>query len=95
MESWAISRSLLSDIYTNSLKGYFGHTLGAAGILECIVSCHELKTKHLFPTIGHEIKGVVKEMTVNTSYREIDGDAFLKIISGFGGSNAAIIYGLK
>ncbi len=94
MESWAISRSGLGETYTNSLKGYIGHTLGAAGVLECIISCLALKDNMILPTLGHENKGVAKEMTVNTEIREGNGDCFLKIISGFGGSNAAIIYGI-
>lgn len=95
MESWAISRSGLEEVYTNSLKGFLGHTLGAAGVLECVISCHALKEGVILPTLGHETKGVVKEMTVNTELRKGNGTSFLKIISGFGGSNAAIIYGIK
>jgi 3-oxoacyl-[acyl-carrier-protein] synthase-1 len=29
----------------NSLKGYYGHTLGAAGILESVVTIHSMKEK--------------------------------------------------
>ena len=38
MESIALHRAGLSDVPINALKGVFGHTLGAAGILEAIVS---------------------------------------------------------
>lgn len=95
MESWAISRSELENIPTNSLKGFLGHTLGAAGVLECIISCHALNEGIILPTLGHDTKGVVKEITVNTELKHGEGNSFLKIISGFGGSNAAIIYGKK
>ena len=34
MEAVALDRAGLSDIPVNSYKGYFGHTLGAAGVLD-------------------------------------------------------------
>ena len=92
MESWAIDRSGLSHVPVNSLKGYFGHTLGAAGILECIISGHALLDNTILSTIGHENFGVVKEITINKSNRASLNPLFLKIISGFGGSNAAICF---
>lgn len=92
MESWAIERSNMSQTPVNSLKGYFGHTLGAAGIIECIISSLALKEQIVLPTLGHETKGVAKEINVNRQLTSAVGDSFLKIISGFGGSNAAILY---
>ena len=38
MESIALTRAGLQNVPVNSLKGYFGHTMGAAGILETILS---------------------------------------------------------
>ena len=38
MEAKAISLADLSAVPVNSLKGYYGHTLGAAGLIESIVS---------------------------------------------------------
>ena len=94
MESWAIFRSDFQNVPTNSLKGYFGHTLGAAGVLECILSGYALQEKKILPTYGFDEAGTVKEITVaQTLADSTQGDAFLKIISGFGGSNAAVIYG--
>ncbi len=93
MESWAIHRSDLASTPTNSLKAYFGHTLGAAGIIECIISSLALSEGIVLPSLGIAEKGVVKDININETMAEANGDAFLKIISGFGGSNAAIIYG--
>ncbi len=93
MESWAISRAGLSDVPTFSLKGYYGHTLGAAGLLECILSISALSDGYVLPTLGHEKYGVVQPMTVCDHLTRTDKDCFLKLISGFGGSNAAICYG--
>ena len=41
MESIAITRAGLQHVPVNSLKGYWGHTLGAAGVIES-VACHIL-----------------------------------------------------
>ena len=52
MEAKAISRCGLSDIPTNALKGYLGHTLGAAGIVETIVSLQALDRQTVVATKG-------------------------------------------
>ena len=41
----------LEEVPLNSLKGYFGHTLGASGLVETIVGMHSLAQNqiiHLF-----------------------------------------------
>ena len=40
MESIAFERLEMSDVPVNSLKGYFGHTLGAAGVLEVVLALY-------------------------------------------------------
>ncbi|MCQ2232793.1 MAG: beta-ketoacyl synthase [Paludibacteraceae bacterium] len=92
MESWAISRAGLSGVPTFSLKGYYGHTLGAAGLLECILSMKAIQDRCILPTAGFEQYGVVQPMTVCDQLTPSDKNCFLKLISGFGGSNAAIAY---
>jgi 3-oxoacyl-[acyl-carrier-protein] synthase-1 len=42
MESVAIDRAGLGGVPVNSLKGYYGHTMGAAGILETIITMRAL-----------------------------------------------------
>ena len=61
MEKTAIERVGLANIPVSLLKPYFGHTMGAAGILETI--------------IGMEM---------------LQHGTFIKMLSGFGGVNAAI-----
>lgn len=92
MESWAISRAGLSDVPTFSLKGFYGHTLGAAGVLECILSMCAVSDGCVLPTVGYEKYGVVQPITVCDRLTRSDKSGFLKLISGFGGSNAAIAY---
>lgn len=61
MERTAIQRAGLENVPLSSLKPFFGHTMGAAGILETIIGMLTLQ------------RGM-----------------FIKMISGFGGTNAAI-----
>ncbi len=96
MESIAFNRMDLGRVPLNSLKGYFGHTLGAAGILESIVGLQQLNDKTVLATKGLEEIGVSE--TVNASYNAMDlqkGQYLLKTISGFGGFNASIIFEME
>lgn len=91
MESVAIERAELTQCPVNSLKGYFGHTLGAAGILEVILSTQELLHHHVLRTVGCETPGTVATVNVVQQPQPTDKSAFLKMISGFGGGNAALL----
>ena len=91
MESVAVERSGLTDTPVNSLKGYFGHTLGAAGVLEVILSTQELLHHHILPTIGCDNPGTAAAVRVARQPMETDKTAFLKMISGFGGGNTALL----
>ena len=93
MESVALERAGMSHIPVNSLKGYFGHTLGAAGVLEAVISKYELTEKMVLKTKGTENIGTVSPVNVVMDNLELaDSNSFIKIISGFGGSNAALLF---
>ena len=91
MESKAISRSGLSDIPTNALKGYFGHTMGASGVMETILTMHALNEGIVLATRGFDTIGVSGKVTISSNPIATDKKKFLKIISGFGGCNGAIL----
>ena len=92
MESKALNLSNLLDIPTNSLKPYFGHTLGACGVIESILCVWQLRHRTLFGTQGFETLGVPYPMAVSDEHQPItNGDCCLKIASGFGGCNAAMV----
>lgn len=91
MESIAIQRAGLSQVPTNALKGYFGHTLGAAGILETIL-CMKAADEHIIiGTRGFEELGVSGKMNISAENRPTDKQAFVKMLSGFGGCNATLL----
>lgn len=91
MESIAIERHGLENAPLNSIKGYFGHALGAAGIIETAILLEEMRQNTVIRTAGFKESGVSKPINIidHTSYMEIV--SCLKMASGFGGSNAALI----
>ena len=95
MESVAIHRAGLQDTPVNSLKGYFGHTLGAAGVLETILSHQALKHQTVIRSMGTDTPGTASPVNVALQPQPTSGDAFMKLISGFGGSNAALLMEIK
>jgi 3-oxoacyl-[acyl-carrier-protein] synthase-1 len=92
MEAKAIALAGLDKVPTNSLKGYYGHTLGAAGLIETIISMQSLKQNLILPTLGFETMGVSNPINVCTTLTSKRLKTCLKTASGFGGCNAAIVF---
>lgn len=92
MESIAITRAGLSCIPVNSLKGYYGHTMGAAGVIETILSQRALESGTIPATRGFGTLGVTGDITVNNVNTATDKRAFVKLMSGFGGCNVALLF---
>lgn len=95
MESRAIQRADLLDVPVNSLKGYFGHTMGAAGILETIITMHSVEQGWVIGTRGYNACGTMYELNMTPEHRPTDKTQFVKLMSGFGGCNAAALFKLK
>lgn len=93
METNAIALSGLKDVPLNSLKANYGHTLGAAGLIESIVSIRSLQENVVLPTVGFKDHGVTQQVNVCSSLMEKEVNNFLKTASGFGGCNAAVVFG--
>lgn len=91
MESIAFSRTNLQHKPINSLKGVFGHTLGAAGVIETIVSMLSLEHQILFKSIGFEETGTSHLLNIITETHPSKLQTILKTASGFGGGNALLI----
>lgn len=93
MEAKAITLAGMQSVPLNSLKGYYGHTLGAAGIIESIISIQSLKEDVVIPTMGFKNMGVTQPVNVCASLYNSTLQHCLKTASGFGGCNAAMIFG--
>lgn len=92
MESIAFERAGLGHIPLNSLKGYYGHTLGAAGVLETVLSLESMKHQELIRSLGYSEKGVSGAVKVIDQSEQKTFRAFIKTASGFGGCNAAALF---
>lgn len=90
MESVALARAGLINTPINSLKGYLGHTLGAAGLLETILTMASLDDGIILGTKGFTTLGVSNLVNISAKNRTTNGKKFIKLISGFGGCNAAM-----
>ncbi|MBU2515183.1 beta-ketoacyl synthase [bacterium] len=91
MESIALERTKLATVPVNSLKGYFGHTLGAAGVLETSAAVASMRMNTLIATKGFHTKGTTQEINVIRKTKMKTINHCLKIASGFGGCNAGIL----
>jgi 3-oxoacyl-[acyl-carrier-protein] synthase I len=93
MEAKAITLAGLQNVLINSLKGYYGHTLGAAGLIESIVSIQSLRENLVIPTIGFDEMGVNTPINIYMQVLSGDFKNCIKTASGFGGCNAAVLFG--
>ncbi len=92
MESVAFSRAQLNHVPLNSMKGYYGHTLGAAGVLESVIAVNALTSNTLFQSKGFELQGTTNELNVIKKTEQKTINSCLKTSSGFGGCNAAALF---
>ncbi|MGP1991412.1 beta-ketoacyl synthase N-terminal-like domain-containing protein [Zobellia laminariae] len=92
MEAIAFNRANLQNTPLNSLKGYFGHTLGASGLLETIIGMYSLHSNTLFASLGFQELGVSQPLNIIQETTAKESSIFLKTASGFGGCNTAAIF---
>ena len=92
MESIALDRAGLLDVPVNALKGTYGHTMGAAGILESILSMKAVDAGLVLPTRGFSELGVSRPVRVSAAADHTDKQVFVKLLSGFGGVNGALLF---
>ena len=90
MESKAIEMAGLQDVPLSALKGYFGHTMGAAGVLETIIMMRALEDNVILPSKGFETCGVSGKVKMSDKPMTAEGNTFVKMLSGFGGCNGVV-----
>ena len=93
MESKAFAHAGLLQSAVHSMKGYVGHTLGAAGVLESAMIIESIKRQQLIPSAGYETSGVPETLNITTQLQHAPLKYVLKTASGFGGCNATILFG--
>ena len=81
-----------NDTPVSSTKGWTGHTLGAAGIVEAVISLLTLSTQTVpknlnLTTLDPDIKANVIQASTAMPIRSVLSNSF-----GFGGSNASLLF---
>jgi 3-oxoacyl-[acyl-carrier-protein] synthase-1 len=92
MEAIAFNRLGLQNIPVNSLKGFYGHTLGASGLLETVIAIESANKNILFESKGFDEIGVSESINIIQKNEEATINYFLKTASGFGGCNTAVVF---
>jgi 3-oxoacyl-[acyl-carrier-protein] synthase-1 len=91
-EAKALSWAGLERSPVNSFKGYFGHTLGAAGIIESALAIASMRNNELFKSAGFDNPGTSDHINILTDHTAKEVNHCLKTASGFGGCNAAVVF---
>lgn len=94
MEAKAFNLAGVAAVPVHSLKPHFGHTLGAAGVLESVLSYTSLLQHEVLPSANYTESGVSQPVNVSKVLHTSNKNHALKTASGFGGCNAAVIYSL-
>lgn len=92
MEAIAFNRLGLENTPVNSLKGVYGHTLGASGLLETVIGIQSVQENKLFASFGFDEIGVSQKINIIEKNEKKNIRYFLKTASGFGGCNTAVLF---
>ncbi|MBS1646974.1 MAG: beta-ketoacyl synthase [Bacteroidetes bacterium] len=92
MEAVAFSRAGLQGVPVASFKNYYGHTLGAAGVVESILCVESLRQEKMIASKGFEKQGTSVALNVIQNTHHKKSTSCIKTASGFGGCNAVALY---
>lgn len=95
IETAAMRRVFENPVPASSTKGWTGHTLGAAGILESIICLQTLRTGVIPKTLNCEHSDPELAFPIMTENEHGRVDYALSNSFGFGGNNASLIFGYR
>ena len=91
VESLAVE-TLFSEVYVSSTKSVTGHTLGAAGAIEAVISCETIKRGMIPPQtalINAENQNInIPQEAIKKDVKYVISNSF-----AFGGNNTSIVFG--
>lgn len=91
MELRALRNAGLDSVPLNGLKGAIGHSLGASGVIELLLCAEELRRGYALGTVGLKNAMEAAAGRVLRMGSAVSGHCCLKLGSGFGGCNAAVV----
>ena len=92
MESVALNRMGFDHIECFGLKGIYGHTLGATGVIESVISLLALAHNIVPATVNYSHPGTVEQLNILTSDTLKQLNTIFKCASGFGGGNCVLSF---
>ena len=95
IETIAMQRVFGEPVPASSTKGWTGHTLGAAGILESIICLEAMRHGLLPKTLNCEQPDPKLKFPVLMKNKQVGVDYTLSNSFGFGGNNASLIFGYR
>jgi 3-oxoacyl-[acyl-carrier-protein] synthase II len=91
---WSVIERELGALPVSGAKGHFGHTQGAAGVLELILVLVFEREGHVPPTLHFRgARAGCPSDPIATMPREMRVERGLKLSAAFGGANAVVAYG--
>lgn len=94
MESKAMARVFDTSPPASGSKAQIGHTLGAAGILESMITLAALECGTVPPNVGFSSPDPDCFLDLRSEIRPLErARTALKLAAGFGGINAALVFG--
>jgi 3-oxoacyl-[acyl-carrier-protein] synthase-1 len=66
--------------------------MGAAGVLETIISQKSIEENLLLSTAGFGERGVSRDINIVKGNSVTQKSSFIKMLSGFGGCNVALLF---
>lgn len=93
MEARAIARVFGNDSPpVSSMKGYFGHTLGAAGVIEAALTAVAMRQRTVPGTLGFEKPGLPQLLRLSAKHLPCETlNCAATVKSGFGGISAVVV----
>ncbi len=94
MEALAIHALFGDRVPATSMKGYFGHTSGAAGVIETVLSLVAMRERTIPACMGLSQLGVSVPIQVPQHHVRLSELRNVLVVKcGFGGVNAAVVLG--
>lgn len=94
-ESRGVKAVFSDQIACSSTKGYTGHTLGAAGILEACFSLLAIEQQCIWPSLNTVNIDPEVDIDIALTLRRQPVSYVLTNSFGFGGSNCSLVFGKK
>jgi 3-oxoacyl-[acyl-carrier-protein] synthase-1 len=92
-EAHAIAKVFGSQVPVVATKGYTGHTLGAAGATEAVLSIMAMERRFVPASLGSDVPDPELPIAVSRERRPLESRVVLSNSFAFGGNNVAVLLG--